>query len=130
MKEVRKMIDNHTPSKVSKESIPIHNEDSDRTVLSDDEFIPTDPHPYRTCTIIEDNGFLFKEREMNGLIFYDTLEMLDDPDKTLDIIKDSNTKGFVDTVSDTDYLNLDLRNTNIGMIGYLMMHRVGLSPKE
>jgi hypothetical protein len=26
------------------------------------EFFPTDPHPFRTGTIIEENGFLFKER--------------------------------------------------------------------
>jgi hypothetical protein len=54
------------------------------------EFFPTDQHPFRTGTIIEENGFLFKEREMDGLIFYDSLEVLDDPDKTLDIIKDSD----------------------------------------
>jgi hypothetical protein len=54
------------------------------------EFFPTDPHPFCTGTIIEENGFLFKEREMNGLIYYDSLEVLDDPDKTLDIIKDSD----------------------------------------
>jgi hypothetical protein len=54
------------------------------------EFFPTDPHPFRTSTIIEENGFLFKKREMDGLIFYDSLEVLDDPDKTLDIIKDSD----------------------------------------
>jgi hypothetical protein len=50
------------------------------------EFFPTDPHLFCTGTIIEENGFLFKEREMDGLIFYDSLEVLDDPDKTLDII--------------------------------------------
>jgi hypothetical protein len=99
------------------------------------EFFPTDPHPFRTGTIIEENGFLFKEREKNGLIFYGSLEVLDDPDKTLDIIKDSEQYwttcsgapsltpiiGFVDTASDTDYLNelsSDLRNMNTGMIGY------------
>jgi hypothetical protein len=83
------------------------------------EFFPTDPHPFRTGTIIEENGFLFKEREMDGLIFYDSLEVLDDPGKTLDIIKDSYQYwttcsgapsltpiiGFVDTESNTDYLN-------------------------
>jgi hypothetical protein len=56
---------------------------------------------------------------MDGLIFYDSLEVLDDPDKTLDIIKDSDQYwticsgapsltpiiGFVDTESNTDYLN-------------------------
>jgi hypothetical protein len=94
------------------------------------EFFPTDPHPFRTGTIIEENGFLFKEREMDGLIFYDSLQVLDDPNKTLDIISDSDQYwttcseappiistithlmdsgcspiGFVDTLSDTDYLN-------------------------
>jgi hypothetical protein len=54
------------------------------------EFFPTDPHPFCTGTIIEENGFLFKGREMDGLIFYDSLEVLDDPDKSLDIIKDSD----------------------------------------
>jgi hypothetical protein len=54
------------------------------------KFFPTDPHPFRTSTIIEENGFLFKEREMDGLIFYDSLEVLDDPDKTLNIITDSD----------------------------------------
>jgi hypothetical protein len=82
-------------------------------------FFPTDLHPFRTGTIIEENGFLFKEREMGGLIFYDSLEVLDDPDKTLDIFKDSDQYwttcsgapsltpiiGFVDTESNTDYLN-------------------------
>jgi hypothetical protein len=81
------------------------------------EFFPTDPHPFLIGTIIEENGFLFKEREMDGLIFYDSLEVLDDPDKTLDIIKDSDQYwttcsggqsltpiiGFVDTASNTDY---------------------------
>jgi hypothetical protein len=56
---------------------------------------------------------------MNGLIFYDSLEVLDDPEKTLVIIKDSDQYwttcsgapsltsiiGFVGTASDTDYLN-------------------------
>jgi hypothetical protein len=69
---------------------------------------------------------------MDGLIFYDSLQVLDDPNKTLDIIKESDqywttcpsappiapsivnlmdsgctpgTIGFVDTTSDTDYLN-------------------------
>jgi hypothetical protein len=69
---------------------------------------------------------------MDGLIFYDSLQVLDDPNKTLDIISNSNqywttcleappiistithlmdsgcspcTIGFVDTLSDTDYLN-------------------------
>jgi hypothetical protein len=83
------------------------------------EFFPTDPHPFCTGTIIEENGFLFKEREMDGLIFYDSLEVLDVPDKTFDIIKDSDQYwttcsgapsltpiiGFVDTESYTDYLN-------------------------
>jgi hypothetical protein len=83
------------------------------------EFFPTDPHLFRTGTIIEENGFLFKERERDGLIFYDSLEVLNDPDKTLDIIKDSDQYwttcsgapsltpiiGFVDTESNTDYLN-------------------------
>jgi hypothetical protein len=55
---------------------------------------------------------------MDGLIFYDSLEVLDDPNKTLNIIKDSDQYwttcsgapsltpviGFVDTASDTDYL--------------------------
>jgi hypothetical protein len=54
------------------------------------EFFPTDPHPFRTGTIIEENGFLFKERETDGLIFNDSLEVLDNPGKTLDIIKDSD----------------------------------------
>ena len=94
-------------------------ENSTETVIDDDMFYPTDPHPFRTGTIIEDKGLLFQEREMDGLLFYDTLEVLDDPDKTLDIIKDctqywtlcseakslQSDKCFVDTVSDTDYLN-------------------------
>jgi hypothetical protein len=69
---------------------------------------------------------------MDGLIFYDSLQVLDDPNKTLDNISDSNqywttcseappiistithlmdsgcspgTIGFVDTLSDMDYLN-------------------------
>jgi hypothetical protein len=53
---------------------------------------------------------------MDGLIFYDSLQVLDDPNKTLDIISESDQYwttcseaphiiGFVDTVSDTDYLN-------------------------
>jgi hypothetical protein len=83
------------------------------------KFFPTDPHPFRTGTIVEENGFLFKEREMDGLIFYDSLEVLVNPDKTLDIIKDSDQYWttcsgapsltsiicFVDTESNTDYLN-------------------------
>jgi hypothetical protein len=86
------------------------------------EFFPTDPHLFRTGTIIEENGFLFKEREMDDLIFYDSLEVLDDPDKTLDIIKDSDQYwttcsgapslmpifGFVDTESNTDCFTLRL----------------------
>jgi hypothetical protein len=85
----------------------------------EEEFFPTDPHSFRSGTIIEENGFLFKEREMDGLIFYDSLEVLDDPDRTFDIIKDSDQYwttcsgapsitpiiGFVDTESNTDYLN-------------------------
>jgi hypothetical protein len=68
------------------QSAIIHND-----TVEDNEvkFFPTNPHPFRTGTIIEENGFLFKEREMDGLIFYDSLEVLDDTDKTLDIIKDS-----------------------------------------
>jgi hypothetical protein len=108
------------------------NEDqTDTNVDVEEEFFPTDPHPYRTGTIIEENGFLFKEREMDGLIFYDSLQVLDDPGKTLDIIHESDQYwttysgapsltlsidglvdsgcppivGFVDTNSDTDYLN-------------------------
>jgi hypothetical protein len=56
---------------------------------------------------------------MDCIIFYDSLEVLDDLDKTLDIIKDSDQYwttcsgapsltpiiGFVDTESNTDYLN-------------------------
>jgi hypothetical protein len=74
---------------------------------------------YNDASLIEENGFLFKEREIDGLIFYDSLEVLDDPDKTLDIIKDSDQYwatcsgapsltpiiGLVDTESNTDYLN-------------------------
>jgi hypothetical protein len=101
-------------------------------VSDEDQFFPTNPHPFRTGTINEENGFLFKEREMDGLIFYDSLQVLDDPNKTLDIINKSDqywttclsappiapsithlmdsgctpdTIGFVDTTSDTDYLN-------------------------
>jgi hypothetical protein len=101
-------------------------------VSDEDQFFPTDTHPFRTGTIIKENGFLFKEREMDGLIFYDSLQVLDDPNKTLDIINESDqywttcssappiapsiahlkksgytpdTIGFVDTKSDTDYLN-------------------------
>jgi hypothetical protein len=105
---------------------------SNETMNDKDKFFPTHPHPFRTGTIIEENGFLFKEREMDGLIFYDSLQVLDDPNKTLDIINESDqywttcssappiapsiahlmdsgctpgTIGFVDTTSDTDYLN-------------------------
>jgi hypothetical protein len=97
----------------------IINKEPDMVEDNEVEFFPTDPHPFRTGTIIEENGFLFKERGMDGLIFYDSLEVLDDPDKTLDIIKDSDQYwticsgapsltpiiGFVDTESNTDYLN-------------------------
>jgi hypothetical protein len=104
---------------------------SNETINDEDQFFPTDPHPFRTGTIFEENGFLFKEREMDGLIFYDSLQVLDDPNKTLDIINKRDqywttcssappiapsvahkksgctpyTIGFVDTTSDTDYLN-------------------------
>jgi hypothetical protein len=95
------------------------NKEPDTVEVNKVELFPTDPHPFRTGTIIEENWFLFKEREMDGLIFYDSLEVLDDPDKTLDIIKDSDQYwttcsrapsimhiiGFVDTESNTDYLN-------------------------
>jgi hypothetical protein len=106
------------------------------------QFFPTNPHPFCTGTIIEENGFLFKEREMDGLIFYNSLQVLDDPNKTLDIINESDqywttcpsvppiapsiahlmdsgctpgTIGFDDTTSDTDYLNdlLVFRPTNM-----------------
>jgi hypothetical protein len=63
---------------------------SNEIVSNEDQFFPTNPHPFRTGTIIEGNGFLFKEREMDGLIFYDSLQVLDDPNKTLDIIKESD----------------------------------------
>jgi hypothetical protein len=113
--------------------IPFIDPITNSKIVSDKEqFFPTDPHPFRTGTIIEENGLLFKEREMDGLIFYDSLQVLDDPNKTLDIIKESNqywttcssalpivpsiahlmdsgctpgTIGFVDRTSDTDYLN-------------------------
>jgi hypothetical protein len=62
---------------------------SNEIVSDEDQFFPTDPHPFRTGTIIEENGFLFKEREMDGLIFFDSLQVLDDRNKTLDIIKES-----------------------------------------
>jgi hypothetical protein len=108
---------------------------SNKIVSYEDQFFPTDPHPFCTGTIIEENGFLFKEREMDGLILYDSLQVLDDPNKTLDIIKESDqywrtsssappiapsiaylmhlmdsgctpgTIGFIATTSDTDYLN-------------------------
>jgi hypothetical protein len=109
---------------------PIFNKQEPSTIVNNEvEFFSTDPHPFRTGTIIEENGFLFKKREMDGLIFYDSLQVLDDPNKTLDIISDSNqyrttcseappiistithlmdsgcspgTIGFVDTLSDTD----------------------------
>jgi hypothetical protein len=112
---------------------PIFNQQEPSTIVDNEvEFFPTDPHPFRTGTIIEENGFLFKEREMDGLIFYDSLQVLDDSNKTLDNISDSNqyrtacleappiisnithlmdsgcspgTIVFVDTFSDTDYLN-------------------------
>jgi hypothetical protein len=105
---------------------------STKIVSDEDQFFPTDPHPFRTGTIIEENGFLFKEREMDGLVFYNSLQVLDDLNKTLDIINESDqywttcssappiapsiarimdsgctpgTISFVDTTSDTDYLN-------------------------
>jgi hypothetical protein len=68
----------------------IINKEPDTVDDNEVEFFPTDPHPFRTGTIIEENGFLFKEREMDGLIFYDSLEVLDNPGKTLDIITDSD----------------------------------------
>jgi hypothetical protein len=39
--------------------------DKEPDTIEDNEvqFFPTDPHPFRTGTIIEENGFLFKERE-------------------------------------------------------------------
>ena len=87
----------------------INNEQS-KEILNDEEaFFPTDPHPYRTGTIIEENGFLFKEREMDGLIFYDSLEVLDDPNKTLDIIKDSNQ--YWTTFSGAPSLNSNIGHT-------------------
>jgi hypothetical protein len=66
--------------------------------------------------VFKKNGF---EREPAGRIFYDSLEVLDDPDKTLYIIKDNDQYwttcsgapsltpilGFVDTESNIDYLN-------------------------
>jgi hypothetical protein len=63
---------------------------SNEIMSDDDQFFPTNPHPFRTGTIIEENGFLFKGREMDGLIFYDSLQVLDDPSKTLDIINESD----------------------------------------
>jgi hypothetical protein len=108
---------------------PITSNDIDS---DEDQFFPTDPHPFRTGTIIEENVFIFKDLEMDGLMFYDSLQVLDDPNKTLDIIKETDqywttfssappiapsiahlmdsgctpgTIGFVDTTSDTDYLN-------------------------
>jgi hypothetical protein len=76
------------------------------------EFFPTDPHLFCTCTIIEENGFLFKEREMDGLIFYDSLEVLDDPDNSDQYWTTCSGApsltpiiGFVDTESYTDFLN-------------------------
>jgi hypothetical protein len=54
----------------------IINKEPDTVEDNEVEFFPTDPHPFRTGTIIEENGFLFKEREMDGLIFYDSLEVL------------------------------------------------------
>jgi hypothetical protein len=97
----------------------IINKEPDTIEQNKVEFFPTDPHPFCTGTIIEEYGFLFKEREMDGLIFYDSLEVLANPDKTLDIIKDSDQYwttcsgapsltpiiGFVDTEFNTDYLN-------------------------
>ena len=50
------------------------------------EFFPTDPHPYRTGTIIKEDRHLYQKREMDGMIFYDSIQVLDDPNKTLDII--------------------------------------------
>jgi hypothetical protein len=96
---------------------PIFNKQESAKIASNEvEFFPKDPHPIRTGTIIEENGFLFKEREMDGLIFYDSLQVPDDPNKTLDIISDSDQYwttcsgapsitpiiGFVGTVSNTD----------------------------
>jgi hypothetical protein len=97
----------------------IINKEPDTVEDNEVRFFPTDPHSFRTGTIIEENGYLFKEREMDGLIFYDSLEVLGYPDKTLGIIKDSDQYwttcsgapsltpiiGFVDTDSNTDYLN-------------------------
>jgi hypothetical protein len=61
----------------------IINKEPDTIEDNEVEFFPTDPHPFCTGTIIEENGCLFKEREMDGLIFYDSLEVLDDPEKPL-----------------------------------------------
>ena len=60
-------------------------------ILDDEEeFFPTGPHPFCAGTIIEENGLLFRGREMDRLVFYDSLQVLDDPNKTLNIISDSD----------------------------------------
>jgi hypothetical protein len=56
----------------------------------EEEFFPTGPHPFCAGTIIEENGLLFRGREMDRLVFYDSLQVLDDPNKTLNIISDSD----------------------------------------
>jgi hypothetical protein len=50
----------------------IIDKDPDMVENEEVEFFPTDPYPFRTGTIIEENGFLSKEREMDGLIFHDS----------------------------------------------------------
>jgi hypothetical protein len=58
---------------------PIFNKQEPSTTENNEvEFFPMDSHPFRTGTIIEGNGLLIKEREMDGLIFYDSLQVLDD----------------------------------------------------
>jgi hypothetical protein len=45
----------------------IIDKDPDMVENEEVEFFPTDLHPFCTGTIIEENGFFFKEREMDGV---------------------------------------------------------------
>ncbi|OEU06704.1 hypothetical protein FRACYDRAFT_253777 [Fragilariopsis cylindrus CCMP1102] len=44
------------------------NEQESSTIVDGIEFFPTDPHPYRTGTIIKEDRHLYQKREMDGTI--------------------------------------------------------------
>lgn len=87
------------------------------TLSDEEQFFPTGLHPFRTGTIIQENGFLFKEREIDRLLFYDSLQVLDDLKKTLDIIKERDQ--YWTTCPGTTPLNsklADFSSSNSGLI--------------